>query len=123
MSQYFPKILTPPRFHLIGHRGARGLRPENTMLGFKLAKDLGLNWIEFDVRLTKCNSWVVMHDATVDRTTNGKGLVIEKTLQELQALQAGLWFTPPYKDLKIPTLEEVITFGLTHNIQLNIEVK
>ena len=71
---------------IIGHRGAMGYAPENTLESFKKAIELGCDAIELDVRLSKDGQLVVIHDAKVNRTTNGKGLVSEKTLKELKVM-------------------------------------
>jgi glycerophosphoryl diester phosphodiesterase len=73
---------------LIGHRGGRFEAPENTLPGFRYALDLGLEAVEFDLRLTRDGQVVVIHDSTVDRTTNGTGAVADLTLAEIQALDA-----------------------------------
>ncbi len=86
---------------LIGHRGAAALEPENTLRGFKKAIELGLDYVELDVRRCKSGELVVIHDETVDRTTNGKGLVKGMALQQLQKLDAG-------KGESIPTLKEAM---------------
>lgn len=84
-----------------GHRGAAGLEPENTLRSIKKALDLGVDRIELDVHLTKDNHLVVIHDATVDRTTNSKGQVKDFTFEQIRQLDAG-------KGERIPTLQEVI---------------
>lgn len=115
--------LSTPKHHLIGHRGVAGLRPENTLCSFQYAADLGLNWIEFDVQLTKDDVWVVMHDDTLDRTTNGHGMLEDYTAMDLDAFDAGLWFRPPYPEQKIPTLLETLTLARQLNLFCNIELK
>ena len=90
-------------FRIIAHRGAIEHEPENTILSFQKAIDLGAKLVEFDVRLSLDNELVIMHDKTVDRTTNGTGVVGEMTLQQLKELNAG-------KGQKIPTFEEVLDF-------------
>jgi len=122
MSVKLPGFLHP-RFNLIGHRGVHSLAPENTLASFRLAAQLGLNWIEFDTQPTKDEEWVVIHDATCQRTTNGKGLISELNFAEIRTLDAGSWFSYEFKEEKIPTLQEVITLGRTCDLQLNIEVK
>ncbi len=99
----------------IGHRGAAGSEPENTLRSFKKALSLGVDMVECDVHLTKDGKVVVIHDPTVERTTNGKGKVKEFTLKEIKRLDAG-------KGEKIPSLEEVITL-VKGKCQLNIDVK
>ena len=86
----------------IGHRGARAYAPENTLASFKKALEIGVDAVELDVRKTKDNQIVVIHDADVKRTTNGEGLVSELTLKEIKNLSAD--------GEKIPTLEETLDF-------------
>lgn len=118
------KLLIPkPNFGLIGHRGTAGLRPENTYSSFKNAANLGLNWIEFDVQLCKDNQWVVMHDDTIDRTTNRKGRVVDYTLEELSQIEAGLWYNPPYPYEPIPSLTNTLLLCHSFGLQANIEIK
>ncbi len=117
------KNFTKPKHRLIGHRGVAGLRPENTLLSFDYAAKIGLNWIELDARQAKCNTWIIMHDDTVNRTTNSSGEVRNKTCKELQKLDAGIWFNPRYKNEKIPTLTETILLANKLNLNLNIEIK
>ncbi|HSX20340.1 MAG TPA: glycerophosphodiester phosphodiesterase family protein [Gammaproteobacteria bacterium] len=112
-----------PKHHLIGHRGAAGLRPENTLCSFSYAAELGLNWIEFDVHLTKDNHWIVIHDDTLDRTTNGHGPVTEHTADELIELDAGLWFNPPYPEQTLPTLMDTLHLAAELNLFCNVEIK
>lgn len=108
---------------VIAHRGASKLAPENTLAAFRKAKVYGTNWVEFDVMLTKCGEAVVIHDETVDRTTNGSGRVAELTYAEIKTLDAGSWFSPNFAGERIPTLKEVIL--LLNELQLlaNIEIK
>jgi len=97
----------PPSPHLLAHRGLSQHAPENTLPAFAAAVDLGLD-IEVDVFQTADKQLVVIHDDTVDRTTNGTGKVTEQTLAELRALDAGWWFAPDYRGIQIPTFEEVL---------------
>lgn len=99
---------------LIGHRGYSARYPENTLLSFKKAIEAGCTGIELDVRLTKDNKVVVIHDKNLERTTNGKGLVNDYTLKELKKLDAG-------KGERIPALEEVL--AEIEGIKLLIELK
>jgi len=87
--------------YIIGHRGAAGEEPENTLRGFRRALDWGAAAVELDVQLTKDGRLAVIHDETVDRTTNGRGRVRDFTLAELQRLDAG-------RGEQIPALEEVV---------------
>lgn len=99
----------------IGHRGARAYEPENTLRSFEKAIQLGVDAVELDVRRTKDDRIVVIHDAEVDRTTNGKGLVSELTLKEIKHLVA-------QKGEKIPTLNEALDF-LDKKVKILIELK
>ncbi|MEU5531838.1 glycerophosphodiester phosphodiesterase family protein [Streptomyces sp. NPDC020362] len=88
-------------FLTIGHRGVMGVEPENTLRSFVAAQQAGLDLIELDLHLSKDGALVVMHDAEVDRTTDGTGPIAEKTLAELRALDAGL-------GERVPVFEEVL---------------
>src|SRR5919204_3658410 len=94
------------RVWVVGHRGAMGYCPENTMISFARAVELGADWVELDVHLTRDGALAVIHDETLERTTNGKGLVREHTLDELKRLDAGSWFAPAYAGERIPSLDE-----------------
>ena len=107
----------------IAHRGASGYYPENTMTAFRKALDMGFHWIECDVRLTKDKQVVVVHDRTVDRTTNAVGEVSSFTLAEIQKLDAGSWFGPKWAGETIPTLEELLLFMKERKAKLVIEIK
>lgn len=115
----------PPALPLRGvcaHRGAMQSHPENTMIAFKEAIRLGAQMVEFDVRLTKDNELVVMHDETVDRTTNGSGFVSELTLSEIRKLDAGFWKSKEFAGENVPTLKEVLQI-MPPTIWLNIHLK
>lgn len=99
----------------IGHRGAMGYAPENTLLSFRKAIEPGVDMVELDVHVCKTGELVVIHDETVDRTTDGHGYVAEMTLQELQMLNAG-------DGERVPTLCEVLDF-INRRVQVNIELK
>jgi len=98
----------------IGHRGARAYAPENTLRSFKKALEIGVDAVELDVRKTRDNQIVVIHDADVKRTTNGEGLVSELTLREIQSFSS--------EGEKIPTLEETLDF-LGKKVKVFIELK
>ena len=100
---------------VIGHRGAAGLEPENTLRSIGKAIELGVDQVEIDVRLTKDRRLVVIHDPTVGRTTNGQGYVKDFTFEELRRLDAG-------KGERIPSLEEVLSLT-KGKIVLQIELK
>jgi glycerophosphoryl diester phosphodiesterase len=102
------------------HRGARGHAPENTLLAFELAFDLGADGIECDVQRSRDGQLVILHDGTVNRTTNGAGLVAAKPFAELRALNAGRrWGIPQ----RIPTLAETLEVIWRRGGTLNLEIK
>jgi len=105
------------------HRGASGYFPENTMLSFKKALELGATGIETDVQMTSDGVLVLIHDEFINRTTNGLGLVKDFTYDELNNLDAGSWFNENYSREKIPTAEQLIIFAKANNILLNLEIK
>ena len=119
MSNKFPL----PKKHLIGHRGVAGLRPENTLCSLSYASELGLNWIEFDVQLSKDREWVVLHDETLERTTTGRGMVADHTQEQLASLEAGLWFRPSYPGEHVPTLVETLELARSLDLFCNVELK
>ena len=107
---------------VIAHRGFSAIAPENTLPAFQNAIDAGADMIEFDIRLTRDQQFVVIHDATLERTTNGRGIVENHTLSELQTLDAGSWFGREFAGTVLPSLGE--TLSLCRNrILVNIEVK
>jgi glycerophosphoryl diester phosphodiesterase len=99
----------------IGHRGAKAYEPENTLRSFKKALEIGVDAVEFDVRKTKDDQLIVIHDSDVKKTTNGKGLVNELTLKEIKEFSAE-------RGEKIPTLEEALDF-LDKKAKVLIELK
>lgn len=103
------------KFLKIGHRGACGYEPENTLRSMKKALELGIDMIEFDVYVCKSGELVIIHDDTVNRTTDGTGYVTKMTFDELRKLDAG-------KGEKIPTLQEVLNL-INGQVQVNIELK
>jgi glycerophosphoryl diester phosphodiesterase len=112
---------TPPR--VIGHRGAAGHAPENTLASFGTAAELGARWVEFDVRLTKDGSVVVFHDDTLERTTDGRGRVSDTTLTQVGKLDAGRWFGGRFAGERVPTLEDALKALERLRLGANIELK
>lgn len=112
-----------PRSGIIGHRGIASLAPENTLASFKLAAELGLDWIEFDVRLIKDGNLVIFHDDNLIRTTNGRGEIIEATFKDLALLDAGSWFHPRFANEQIPLLIDALPELINLELNLNIELK
>lgn len=106
------------------HRGDNHEAPENTLPAFALAIEQGAHQIEFDLRTTRDGYLVVLHDPTVDRTTDGAGAVADLSLAEVRALDAGGWKDPRYAGTRVPTFEEVLALiprGLPTNCQLYLE--
>src|SRR5690242_19713635 len=110
----------PKRTQVYAHRGAKTVAPENTIPAFQEAIAQGADGIELDVQRSKDGILVVMHNFTVDETTNGKGRVADLTAAELGKLDAGSHFNAKFSNTGVPTLEEVL--GVTAGkIKLNIE--
>lgn len=107
---------------VVAHRGASGEAPENTLPAFELARAQQADAIELDVRVTADGHFVVIHDAAVDRTTNGRGEVAALTLAEIKTLDAGSWFDPAFAGTRVPTLTEVLEWA-GGTVDLCIEVK
>lgn len=108
---------------VIAHRGASGHAPENTLAAFERAVQLGAPFIETDLHLTRDARFVAIHDATLERTTNGRGNVHDFTLHELRRLDAGLWYDRAYMGQRIPTLEEILEFSRKHDVVFYLEIK
>jgi glycerophosphoryl diester phosphodiesterase len=104
---------------IIGHRGASGHAPENTLAAFKKAIALGATFIETDLQLSRDARFVAIHDDTLDRTTNGQG----QTLAALRRFDAGSWFGSDYTGERIPTLEEILEFSKKNDIVFYLELK
>jgi glycerophosphoryl diester phosphodiesterase len=107
---------------VFGHRGASAYAPQNTLAAFSLAAEMGAHGVELDVHLSADGHLVVIHDFSVDKTTDGSGEVVEKTLAELKELDAGVKFAQDYAGARVPTLDEVFeTIG--KQLAINIEIK
>jgi len=107
---------------IIAHRGYRAKYPENTLVAFQAAVDAAAPMIELDVMLSRDRKLVVIHDATLERTTNGSGLVADYTLEELKQLDAGSWYHSQFAGERLPELEEVFNLVCGRTI-INIEIK
>ncbi|MCZ8512581.1 glycerophosphodiester phosphodiesterase [Paenibacillus filicis] len=107
---------------IIGHRGAAGEAPENTLASFALALRQGADAIELDIHVSADGELVVCHDATVNRTTNGEGAIAELTAASLKRLDAGGWFAERYAGEPVPLLEEVFSM-VPAGIMINVEIK
>ena len=108
---------------LIGHRGVKNLKPENTLESITKAFDLGLECVEIDVKVSKDNIPLLLHDDTLDRTTNGSGLVCDFTFDQINQLDAGYFFYKSKTDIKVPSLRSVLDLIKRKQKYLNIELK
>ncbi|MGG0755875.1 glycerophosphodiester phosphodiesterase [Brevibacillus laterosporus] len=110
--------------YCMAHRGWSGRAPENTMAAIKLAlAEPGIQAIEVDVQLSKDGIPVLIHDFTLDRTTNGSGLVKDHTFEQLREWSAGSWFAEEFSNEQIPALEELFQSASQHTCRLNVELK
>jgi glycerophosphoryl diester phosphodiesterase len=106
----------------VAHRGASGNYPENTLIAFQKALEIGVDEIELDLHMTKDDHLIVMHDSTVDRTTNGTGAIAELTLDEIKALDAGRVFGEQFKAERVPMWEEALDL-VQGKVELNVHLK
>jgi len=107
----------------IAHRGAGKLAPENTLAAFRLGASYGYRLFECDAKLSADGVLFLMHDATLDRTTNGQGIGGDLTWHALSQLDAGTWHSRTYAGEALPTLEGLAQFCLANGHLLNIEIK
>eukprot|EP01137_Pigoraptor_chileana_P024020 Opistho-2@91305 len=107
----------------IGHRGNPSGAPENTMPGFIQAHKFGARGVETDLRLTKDGVIVLMHDETVDRTTNGTGYVSELTYEYISSLDAGSWYHPSFANTRVPTFLELLLYARDANLTIIMDLK
>ncbi|PAQ14102.1 hypothetical protein CD798_12540 [Bacillaceae bacterium SAOS 7] len=121
-SQYRENTLVQ-RPIVAAHRGIPSLAPENTMAGYEKAYELGADLIETDLHRTKDGHLVIMHDYTVDRTTNGKGKVAEMTFEEIRQLDAGVKFSPEFAGEKVPSFREYLQAFKGKDVVLLVELK
>jgi len=115
------KTLKLPK--LIGHRGVKDLCPENTLESITKALELGLNFVEIDVKISKDKLPILLHDDTLDRTTNGSGLAIDYDYKNIKKLDAGKFFYKKDTNIFVPKLEDVLSLCINNNGNLNIELK
>ncbi len=111
-----------PEKGICAHRGAMATHPENTIPAFEEAVRLGVQMIELDVRLTKDKKLVILHDETVDRTTDGKGRIGDLKYKKVRRLDAGSWKGSEFKGVKIPALEEALAV-IPDNVWINVHLK
>lgn len=115
----YPAPLPP----VVGHRGAAASAPENTLAGLRRAASLGVRWVEFDVRLSADEVPILLHDARLDRTTDGCGKAAALPLAALRRHDAGSWFAPAFAGERVPTLEEALALLGELGLGANIELK
>jgi len=108
---------------IIGHRGACGSAPENTLASIRRAIELGAKAVEFDATVSRDGHALVMHDFNVERCSDGEGPIVLKNLDEVSEIDAGGWFCPDFKGERIPLLRDALKLVAAHDIALNLEIK
>lgn len=108
---------------IFAHRGASAIAPENTMAAFKKAVEAGATWIETDVDVLKDGTPILIHDSSLDRTTNRSGSYYDLTVSDLDDIDAGSWFSPEFAGERIPTLAQLVAFMNETGLNANIEIK
>ena len=108
---------------VIGHRGAAGHAPENTLAGIRRARALGIGWVEFDAKLTADGRCILFHDETLDRTTDGAGRVAALTAAEVARLDAGSWFGADFAGERVPGLAQALATVTELGLRPDIEIK
>jgi len=107
---------------IMGHRGAAGLAPENTIPGFQKSLDLGVKWVEMDIRPNLDGELVLLHDKNLKRTTDGEGDINEISTEALKDIDAGKVFSPEFAGTRVPSLAELLE-NFHDSLNLNIEMK
>jgi glycerophosphoryl diester phosphodiesterase len=115
------RSLPAPR--IIGHRGAAAHAPENTLAGFRKARQLGAQWVEFDVQATRDGCPILLHDARLERTTDGYGVAADRSADEIERLDAGSWFGSGFRGEKVPRLDQALALIDELGLGAVIEVK
>lgn len=108
---------------VIAHRGASGHAPENTLAAFRKAAALGARWVEFDAKLTRDGVAIVLHDDTLERTTNGRGAVLDADWADIEGLDAGAWFGAGFAGEPVPTLFAAMRLLVGLGLGANVEIK
>ncbi|MBO6946583.1 MAG: glycerophosphodiester phosphodiesterase [Rhodospirillales bacterium] len=108
---------------VIGHRGAAGLAPENTLVSLRRARREGATWVEFDVKLSRDGVAILFHDDTLQRTSSGNGPVGGFDFDRIRKLEAGAWFGASFAGTRIPTFPEAMQMLATEGIGANVEIK
>lgn len=108
---------------IIAHRGGGTVAPENTLVALRVAASIGFGGVEFDVKLARFGTPVLMHDDTLDRTTDGTGPVVDRDASELRSLDAGIWFGNEFAGEHVPTFESAATLCHALGLWANVEIK
>jgi glycerophosphoryl diester phosphodiesterase len=108
---------------VIAHRGACAVAPENTMAAFRRAVEMGVDCVETDLHISRDGRLIIVHDATLTRTTSGDGLVKNFTFAELRELDAGRWFAPEFEGERLPAMEELLDLAGQTDLGLYLEIK
>ena len=117
------KIIQGQNMLAIAHRGAPMLAPENTLAALRLAHSSGATWVECDVQLTRDDVPVIIHDETLDRTTNLSGKLCDYTYKQIQECDAGSWFSERFSSERIPTLTQWLQLAAELGLSINLELK
>jgi len=112
-----------PHPRIIGHRGGGTLAPENTLAGFRKAAEMGFGAVEFDVMLSADKVPLLIHDETLERTTNGRGAVSATPYARIAALDAGAWRAPQYRGERVPSLDDAGGLCVELGLWANVEIK
>jgi glycerophosphoryl diester phosphodiesterase len=115
------RLLPPPR--IIGHRGAAAQAPENTLAGIRKARELGASWVEFDVQATRDDCAILLHDARLERTTDGYGIAADRDASDIERLDAGRWFAAKFRGETVPRLDAAMALVDELGLGAVIEVK
>jgi glycerophosphoryl diester phosphodiesterase len=119
MNQTHPAYM--PR--IIGHRGACGSAPENTLVSIRRAAEMGAKAVEVDATVSSDGIALLVHDTNLDRCSNGQGPVVLRTAAEIGTLDAGSWFASEFRGESIPRLEQALALVVSLGIKLNLEIK
>lgn len=123
MANARPRDQYPIQSQIIGHRGASGHAPENTHSAIRLAAELGCQWIEVDVTISRDQTAIIFHDETLDRCSNGHGFIALTPWTELSELDAGTWFGAQFADERILSLNQLLDIALEYDLKVNLEIK
>ena len=112
-----------PYSRVVAHRGGGALAPENTLEGIRRAAEMGFGGVEFDVMLSSDKIPMLIHDETLERTTNGRGAVADTSYADLAKLDAGSWFSSEYRGARLPSLEQAGKLCVELGLWANVEIK